>query len=327
MAGVTGAGNTGAGQAPILTVTLNPALDLSTSAAQVVPDIKLRCDAPAVDPGGGGINVSRAISRIGGRSTALVALGGGTGTQLGRLLNEAGLPVLRINAPGDTRQSLSVTDRTTEKQFRFVLPGPEWAAADVADALDAVAAAAVPGSIVVLSGSNPPGVPDDFVLRLCARLHGRPVRLLMDSSGAALALAARGKVRLAVLRMDDAEAEGLAGRKLPERRDTADFASALVAAGAAQTVVIARGADGNIAAGPDGRWHVEAHRVPIVSKIGAGDSFVAGYALAIARGRGIAEALGLGAACASATCMMPGTGLCRPDDVMRLYQERVVTPI
>ncbi|SHL81245.1 6-phosphofructokinase [Paracoccus solventivorans] len=322
-----GAGITGADQAPILTVTLNPALDLSTSAEQVVPDIKLRCEAPAVDPGGGGINVSRAISRIGGRSTALVALGGGTGTQLGRLLNEAGLPVLRINAPGDTRQSLSVTDRTTEKQFRFVLPGPEWAAADVADALDAVAAAAVPGSIVVLSGSNPPGVPDDFVLRLCARLRGRPVRLLMDSSGAALALAARGKVRLAVLRMDDAEAEGLAGRKLPERRDTADFASALVAAGAAQTVVIARGADGNIAAGPDGRWHVEAHRVPIVSKIGAGDSFVAGYALAIARGRGVAEALGLGAACASATCMMPGTGLCRPDDVMRLYQERVVTPI
>lgn len=327
MAGVTGAGNTGAGQAPILTVTLNPALDLSTSAAQVVPDIKLRCETPAVDPGGGGINVSRAISRIGGRSTALVALGGGTGTRLGQLLNETGLPVLRINAPGDTRQSLTVTDRATEKQFRFVLPGPEWQPAEVSDALDAVASAVVPGSIVVLSGSNPPGVPDDVVLRLCRRLRAVPVRLFMDSSGAALALAARAGAKLAVLRMDDAEAEELAGRKLPERLDTADFASALVAAGAAHTVIIARGADGNIAAGPDGRCHVEAHRVPIVSKVGAGDSFVAGYALAIARGRPMAEALGLGAACASATCMMPGTGLCRPDDVMRLYQERVVTPI
>lgn len=320
-------GMIGADQAPILTVTLNPALDLSTSAEQVVPDIKLRCEAPAIDPGGGGINVSRAILRIGGRSTALVALGGGTGTRLGQLLNEAGLPVLRLDAPGETRQSLSVTDRSTGKQFRFVLPGPEWAPADVADALDAVASAAAPGSIVVLSGSNPPGVPDDFILRLCSRLRGRPVRLFMDSSGAALALAARGKATLAVLRMDDAEAEELAGRKLPERRDTADFASALVAAGAAHTVIIARGADGNIAAGADGRWHVEAHRVPIVSKVGAGDSFVAGYALAAARGRSVAEALGLGAACASATCMMPGTELCRPDDVARLYQERVVTQI
>lgn len=320
-------GMIGADQAPILTVTLNPALDLSTSAEQVVPDIKLRCEAPAIDPGGGGINVSRAILRIGGRSTALVALGGGTGTRLGQLLNEAGLPVLRLDAPGETRQSLSVTDRSTGKQFRFVLPGPEWAPADVADALDAVASAAAPGSIVLLSGSNPPGVPDDFVLRLCSRLRGRPVRLFMDSSGAALALAARGKATLAVLRMDDAEAEELAGRKLPERHDTADFASALVAAGAAHTVIIARGADGNIAAGADGRWHVEAHRVPIVSKVGAGDSFVAGYALAAARGRSVAEALGLGAACASATCMMPGTGLCRPDDVARLYQERVVTQI
>lgn len=91
------------GQAPILTVTLNPALDLSTAADSVVPDLKLRCDKPVVDPGGGGINVSRAIKIIGGQSTAMVALGGATGQRMADMLKAAGLKVLRLTAPGETR--------------------------------------------------------------------------------------------------------------------------------------------------------------------------------------------------------------------------------
>ena len=82
-------------QARILTVTLNPALDVATSAEAVVPELKLRCEAPQVDPGGGGINVSRAIARMGGRSTALVALGGGTGARLCDLMRAEGLAMLR----------------------------------------------------------------------------------------------------------------------------------------------------------------------------------------------------------------------------------------
>ena len=315
-------------QAPILTVTLNPALDVATSAAEVVPELKLRCDAPVIDPGGGGINVSRAIARMGGRSTALVALGGGTGLRMGELLAEAGLPVLRLEAPGETRQSLTVTDRGTGAQFRFVLPGPEWRDSDMRVALGAIAAAAPADGIVVLSGSNPPGVPPRFAAALAARLVAAGSRLIVDTSGAALAEVAAGRdAPVEILRMDDAEAEGLAGRPLPERRDTADFATSLVASGAARRVIIARGADGNIVAGPDGRWHAEAHKVPIVSKVGAGDSFVAGYTLGIARGLAVPDALGLGAAAASATCMTPATELCHPEDIARLYETRVVTPI
>ncbi len=100
-----------AGQAPILTVTLNPALDISTGVDAVVPELKLRCDAPQVDPGGGGINVSRSVARMGGVSTALVALGGATGMRLAGLLTDAGLDVAQLDAPGETRQSLAVSDR------------------------------------------------------------------------------------------------------------------------------------------------------------------------------------------------------------------------
>ncbi|MEF9602797.1 PfkB family carbohydrate kinase, partial [Paracoccus sp. PXZ] len=105
-------------QAPILTITLNPALDVTTAARQVVPDVKLRCEAPRFDPGGGGINVSRAIRAMGGDSTALVALGGATGQRIAALLEETGIPLHTLPAPGETRQSLTVDDRTIRQQYR-----------------------------------------------------------------------------------------------------------------------------------------------------------------------------------------------------------------
>ena len=127
--------------------------------------------------------------------------------------------------------------------------------------------------------------------------------------------------------VDDAEAEGLAGHPLPTRQHTADFASSLVQAGVAQAVIVARGADGNIVACPEGRWHAKAPPVPVISKVGAGDSFVAGYALGIARDMAVPDALALGAAAAAAAVMTPATDLCRPEDVARIYEKRVVTPI
>lgn len=146
----------------ILTVTLNPTIDLSTSVPHVVAGPKLRCTMPDVDPGGGGTNVSRAIKILGGNSRALVAVGGPTGDRLLTLLNTQGIGTVALRGPGETRQSLAVTDRGTGEQFRFVLPGPEWHPTDVAHALAAIAAAARDGGLVVLSGSQPPGVPEDF---------------------------------------------------------------------------------------------------------------------------------------------------------------------
>ncbi|MBA4490315.1 1-phosphofructokinase family hexose kinase [Paracoccus sp. S1E-3] len=314
-------------QAPILTVTLNPALDISTGTAKVEPDIKLRCDAPVVDPGGGGINVSRAISIVGGQSTAFVALGGTTGRRIAELLEAGGLDWREMRAPGETRQSLAVMDRDSKLQYRFVMPGPQWQSADVGKSVAHILQAVQSDGLVVLSGSNPPGVPDDYAALLSARLATRGAGLIVDTSGAALRAVASGGHRFALLRMDREEAEGLAGRPLAERADTARFAASLVAAGAAQSVIVARGGDGNIIAAPEGAWHAEAAKVEVVSKVGAGDSFVAGFALGRARGLATPDALGMGAAMASATCMTPATELCRAADVERLFAARVVTPI
>ena len=318
---------TDAAQARILTVTLNPALDISTGADHVEPDVKLRCDAPVTDPGGGGINVSRAIAVMGGQSTAFVALGGTTGVRMGQILEAAGLDWREMRAPGETRQSLAVMDRASGLQYRFVLPGPQWQSADVGKSIAHILQAARPDGLVVLSGSNPPGVPADYAALLAARLAERGAGLIVDTSGAALRAVADGGHGFALLRMDREEAEGLAGRPLPQRADTARFAASLVAAGAAKAVIVARGSVGNIIATPQGAWHAEAAKVQVISKVGAGDSFLAGFTLGLARGMAVPDALGLGAAMASATCMTPATELCRRADVDRLFAARVVTQL
>jgi 6-phosphofructokinase 2 len=312
-------------QQPILTVTLNPALDLSTASDAVRPELKLRCDKPVVDPGGGGINVSRAIQILGGQSTAMVALGGATGTRIADLLRADGLSVVRLTAPGETRQSLAVTDRQTGQQYRFVMPGPEWHKTHVSDMMAAIAESARAGGWVVVTGSNPPGVAPGFEQMLAVRLKDGRARLLVDAAGEALRVLAGSSIPVDVLRMDTREAEDLAGRPLPLRADSAAFAAGLVRDGAAGVVIVARGADGSVVADGDGAWHAAATPVPVVSAVGAGDSFVAGFALALARGWPLDQALALGTAAASGAVMRPAAELCHADDVARFYAAREVT--
>lgn len=304
-------------QTPILTLTLNPALDMSSRVARLIPDQKLRCSEPMLDPGGGGLNVSRAIAALGGDSLALVALGGLTGDRLASLIRAEGVPFLALTAPGETRQSLTVTDEATGHQYRFMLPGPVWSEADQARVFRLLQASARPGAFGVISGSQPPGVPADFPARLARSMP--EVRVVLDTSGPALFEAVAHPIPgLDILRMDEAEADGLSGRTLSSRSDTADFAQSLVQRGVASRVVIARGADGNVLADANQRLFAPAAKVRVVSPVGAGDSFVGALVMTLARGEPAARALGFASAAASAAVMTDATQLCRLDDVQRL---------
>lgn len=306
--------------AAILTLTLNPALDVSTHVAHVVAGEKLRCAAPAQNPGGGGLNVSRAIHALGGQSLALVALGGAIGEQVAGLLQAAGLQFQTLQSPGETRQSLTVTETDSGRQYRFLLPGPDWHEADQAQVFARLAKHASPGGFAVISGSQPPGVPVDFPARLVAALPG--MQVVLDTSGRALAEAVRQPIPgLAVLRMDSAEAEALAGRKLESPKDTADFAADLVARQVAKAVLIARGAEGNVLVTKDLRQMACPPKLTVVSAVGAGDSFVAGLVLTLARAEPLDQALRYATACAAAAVMTPATELCRAEDVDRILPQ------
>lgn len=147
-------------QADILTVTQNPAVDVATTVPQVIAGPKLRCGPPRFDPGGGGVNVARAVSKLGGEAKALVAAGGVTGDRLLGLLAAENVPALPVQVSGETRQSFAVTDASTNGQFRFSVPGDVLTAADAAHLLDEITAHAPPQGYLVISGSVAPGLPD-----------------------------------------------------------------------------------------------------------------------------------------------------------------------
>ncbi|MGP6089181.1 1-phosphofructokinase family hexose kinase [Antarctobacter jejuensis] len=310
----------------ILTVTLNPALDHATHCPEVIAGPKLRCGPETAEPGGGGVNVARAVVQLGGHARALVALGGPNGEALGNMLEERGLDLIRYPAPGPTRQSFSVTDDSTGQQYRFVLTGPEWTDGQLDAMLDALAAQASEGALIVLSGSMPPGCAPGWIPRACARLQGR--RVVIDTSGAHLHYqAAAPQPAPYVLRMDSAEARDLSGHDLSSRADSAAFAEDLRSRGAAEIVIIARGADGSVMATPEGKWFASAANETVVSAIGAGDSFVGGFVRALAAGEPAPKALRQGAAAAAAAVLSPGTQLCLPDDYATMLKQTELAQI
>jgi len=295
----------------ILTITLNPAYDVSTEVYTVAPGPKLRCEPPRFDPGGGGVNVSRAVSRLGGVSTAFVALGGQTGAMFHSLLDAEDFEVAQFEIKGNTRQSLAVIETSTRQQYRFQLPGPDWSPEQTAAMLEHLRPHLGRGRIVVMSGSLPPGVPADIsstVNRLAVECGAR---LILDTSGAALmAAAANSGPPFALLRMDGAEAAEVSGRTFTSPAELADYGLELVRAGVAEQLVMSMGASGTVGVSASERFFCQPPKLETLSAIGAGDSMVAAIALELSRGGNLADAVRHGVAAAGSAVLTPATELC-----------------
>ena len=312
----------------ILTITLNPALDSASEVGAVVPDLKLRCENPSLEPGGGGVNVSRAITLLGGESTAFVALGGVTGDMMAALLAEAGVNLQRFDGPGMTRQSTAILEVSTGRQFRFGQPGPVWQAEDAVRAIREIEALLLPEMLVVATGSLPPGVPDDFYVTLGQRVKTAGAEMIVDTSGAAQkALLAKGHGLMKVLRMDRHESEQLAGKPLESLHAAAQFAGAIATRGLAELVIMARGAEGSVFASAEGGFHCVSPKGAVMSKVGAGDSFVGGLTLGLARGLSLEDAGKLATATAAAAVMTPGSQLCERSTTERLLADTMLTKL
>lgn len=306
-------------QAPILTVTLNPALDLSARVDEMVAGPKLRLTNPVLEPGGGGVNVARAIKELGGTVRAWVAHGGATGAQHLGLMRDAGLVVQSFAAPGETRQSWAITDQAGA-QYRLQLPGADWPKdQEIRARADIIACAE---HLVILSGSQPPGVSAGFPQALAHALGQG--RLIVDTSGAALDLLLEQPdptARPLMLRLDQSEASARASDRAGTVADSLEFAQQLVARGVADIVCLALGAGGSVLASRDARLHCQPPNVRVASKVGAGDSFTGAFAHALARDQDLGEALTLGTAAAAAAVMTEGTALFSAAEVARCLPE------
>jgi 6-phosphofructokinase 2 len=302
---------------PIVTLTLNPAIDGAAEAETVRPIRKVRTWNERYDPGGGGINAARVIRELGGPAMAVYLSGGTTGPVLDGLVRSSGIESVRIPIAGHTRISHTVHERSSGLEFRFVPEGPavtseEWSAC-------LAALEAVDCDYLLASGSLPRGVPSDFYVGIAKLAARKGAKLVLDTSGEALKAATAYGVFL--IKPSLGELEELVGQKLAEPADQERAVAQLVRSGAAQIVTLTLGRDGALLATRSGLRRLPGVKIKAKSAVGAGDSFLAATTLGLAQGRDPEDAFALAVSAGTAAVLTMGTELCRRGDVERIYRD------
>lgn len=303
----------------IITVTPNPCIDKSTIITGLHPDKKLRCSKPVFEPGGGGLNVSRAIHKLGGSSTAIYPAGGYTGVFLNELVQKENIESIVINIKDHTRENLMVVDETTNNQYRFCMPGPSMSEKECQLCLDMIES--LPGiGYIVASGSLSPGQPSDLYARIANMAKKKNAKLILDTSGEPLKNALTEGVYLWKPNLGELSYYGGGGKLNSET--TLETARQVINRGMAEVIVVSLGGEGALLVTKNFNQQFPTPAVKRKSTIGAGDSMVAGIVLSISKGKTLPEAVRYGIACGTAATMNPGTELCKPEDVEYLYKTK-----
>ena len=299
----------------ILTVTLNPALDVLTTIDRVSDTHKMRCGPTLKHPGGGGVNVARVLHRLGAKCQAVYLAGDVTGKRHHQLMREEGVPCHIVAIAEETRESFTAHETSTGNDFRFVLPGPNVSAAEYEACFDYVAQH-LPKQFLVISGGLAPGVPEDFYARLTALAKQHGVRVVLDANGPALAEAL--KVGVYLFKPSLRELRDLMGHDLPDQDSQVAAAQQLIQSGQAEVVAISLGSDGAMVVSANQVWRARALQVNVQTTVGAGDSFVGGMVWALSRKDSLLKAFQFGMAAGAAALLAPGTSLCQAADVHQL---------
>jgi 6-phosphofructokinase 2 len=307
----------------IITLTINPAIDIFVNVAHVEPTRKLRGSAPKRDPGGGGINVARVAHRLGGTVTAIYPTGGAIGKLLHRLVEREGIDSLVTPSHVETRENFTAYEETTGEQYRFVLPGSTLHRAEWETVLDKLATLPGKPKFVVASGSVPPGVPDDFFARVAQHAKRLGAQCVIDTSGPALQAALEEGVTL--IKPNLAEFSDLLGVALDTEGARVTACRKLTVDGRAKAVALTLGDQGSLLVTADRVFRAQPLAIEAVSTVGAGDSFLGGLVAALASGEPLQQAFRVAVAAGSAAVLSPGTELCRAEDVQRLLPLVVVS--
>lgn len=307
----------------ILTLSLNPTIDVSSEADVVRPTHKTRTRNEVFEPGGGGINVARVVRELGAETEALCLAGGASGVLLDELLARIDLPRRIIHIGGNTRIALMVFEHSTGLEYRFIPSGPHIAAAEVDACLTALREA--PFDCLVASGSVPAGCEPDILARVGAVAAEHGAAYVLDSSGPGLSQTI-GRTPLRLVKPSLNEFQALAGRILEDVNAIAAEAMAMVAAGNAEVVAVTLGMDGAVIASAEGAVRIKAPKVETKSAVGAGDSFVAAMTVGLLEGQSTVDAALLGTAAGAAAALSPGTGICTRPDILRLYEALTLDP-
>ncbi|WP_114195318.1 6-phosphofructokinase II [Edaphovirga cremea] len=301
----------------IFTLTLAPSLDSATTTAKIYPEGKLRCTSPIFEPGGGGINVARAIVHLGGQATALFPIGGPTGAHLAELLKEDGITISTLETQDWTRQNLHVHTDSTGEQYRFVMPGARLTSEEFSR-IEQLVEKIPSGSLLVISGSLPPGTDVSSLTSLIQKAQKSGLKCILDSSGKALS-AGLELGGLALVKPNQNELAALVGYDLDEPDAVVDAARSIISQGGAERVVVSLGPQGALAVDKYESFQVVPPPVKKMSTVGAGDSMVGAMTLKLSTGADLRDIVRYGVAAGSAATLNLGTRLCSNEDTQRFY--------
>ena len=305
----------------IVTITFNPCIDKSAIVAQLIPEKKLSCSEPDFEPGGGGINVARAIKKLGGEATAIYPAGGYTGNFFNELLAKERIPAIIVAVENSLRENVIMLEESSNNQFRFGFPGAkllehEWK--QCMDAIDEITDA----EYLVASGSLPEGVPDDIFARLAAISKKKNLKLVVDTSKAALKHAANEGVFM--LKPNLSELSSILGRKELTMDEVITAGKEIIAKKFCEVLLVSLGEKGAMLFTKHKELKASSPKVEKRSTVGAGDSMVAGFVLSLSQGKTFENALRYGVACGTAATMNSGTELCNKQDADALFQKIVI---
>lgn len=283
----------------------------------LIPEKKLRCSEPVYEPGGGGINVARAIKKLGGKATALYMAGGYTGKAFTELLNKEGVDSILAEIKENTRENLVVYEVSTNQQYRFGMPGPsilkqEWeqCLAHLENIKEA--------DFIIVSGALPPGIPIAVYSEIVSIAGRMNAKLIVDTSGEALMEAVQAGLYL--IKPNLAELSSLLGKEDLNIERVDEAAKEVINKWKCEVVVVSMAAAGAMLVTENLAMHIMPPAVKIKSTVGAGDSMVAGIVLSLAQNKSIEEAVQYGVACGTAATLNAGTELCRKEDADHLYK-------
>ncbi len=302
----------------IVTITPNPAVDVSTAVEKIIPVYKLRGAWRRRDPGGGGINVARVIKRLGGDVSAIYPIGGSTGDSLRKLVEREGVASQTFAISDETREDFFVGETDTGQQYRFILPGPQLLQSEWQCCLDLLSRSEPFPRFVVASGSLPRGVPDDFYARVARVAKQRGAKMILDTSGPALAAALAEGVYL--IKPNLREMHDLTGREPSDALEWEDAAKNLVRNENVAMISLTMGHLGAALVTRDRTLRAPPLAITPVSAVGAGDSFLGALIHGLASEIDLEAAFRLAVAAGAAALLNPGTELCRADDVRRLAE-------
>ena len=302
----------------IATITLNPTIDRTITVHGLVLDEANRWTSLRLYAGGKGIDVSRAIHEMGGKTIAYGFIGGAIGRTVEILLDEEGVPFSFTPIEQETRTNFIIADTKNNLQTRIDAPGPRISKRELERFEDRLRRIDPRPDMMVIGGSVPPGIPTNIYYDIVTRCKNSKARCILDSAGQWLKEGVKAKPYL--IKPNIREAEELLDTELPTEEAIIKAALNLVEMGI-EIASISRGKDGIIAATKKSIIKAVSPPVRVVSAVGAGDCAIAGLALKLADGEPLIEACRLAVAMGSAAVLTPGTELAHRADVEKLLPQ------